>query len=88
MFIGRLGPMTMAVAFAIRSNRRKIKIRKPEVVSYQVELLDACNKHELVDFVLRQLHNKRGTGFSNYIKEVTHLVDEVMKPFMEVKKHE
>lgn len=30
MFIGRLGPITMAVAFAIRSNRKKIKIRKPE----------------------------------------------------------
>ena len=30
MFIGRLGPMTMAVAFAIRSSRKKIKIRKPE----------------------------------------------------------
>jgi len=30
MFIGRLGPMTMAVAFAIRNNRKKIKIRKPE----------------------------------------------------------
>jgi len=64
-----------------------LKIRKPEVVSYQVELLDACNKHELVDFVLRQLHNKRDTGFSHYIKEVTHLVDEVIKPFMEVKNH-
>lgn len=30
MFIGRLGPMTMAVAFAIRNSRKKIKIRKPE----------------------------------------------------------
>jgi len=30
MFIGRLGPMTMAVAFAIRSGRKKIKVRKPE----------------------------------------------------------
>lgn len=30
MFIGRLGPMTMAVAFAIRNSRRKVKIKKPE----------------------------------------------------------
>lgn len=30
MFIGRLGPMTMAVAFAMRSNRKQIKIKKPE----------------------------------------------------------
>jgi trk system potassium uptake protein TrkH len=30
MFIGRLGPMTMAVGFAIRNSRRKVKIRKPE----------------------------------------------------------
>jgi len=30
MFIGRLGPVTMAVAFAIRSSRRATNIRKPE----------------------------------------------------------
>lgn len=30
MFIGRLGPMTMAVAFAMRSNQKKVKVRKPE----------------------------------------------------------
>ncbi len=30
MFVGRLGPMTMAVAFAMRSDQRKVKIRKPE----------------------------------------------------------
>ncbi len=64
-----------------------VKVRKPEVVSYQVDLIDACNKHELVDFILRQLHNKRDTEFQAYMKEVTHLVDEVMKPFTEVKKH-
>lgn len=30
MFIGRLGPMTMAVAIAIENNRKKIAIKKPE----------------------------------------------------------
>lgn len=30
MFIGRLGPMTMAVAFALRSSRRSVNVRKPE----------------------------------------------------------
>ena len=64
-----------------------LKVKKPQVISYQVDILDACNKNELVDFVLRQLHNKRETEFSKYIKEMLHLVDEVMKPFMEVKKH-
>ena len=64
-----------------------MKMKKIETVSYQVELVDACNKHELVDFTLRQMHNKRDAGFLTYIKEVTHLVDEVMKPYMEVKSH-
>jgi len=30
MFIGRLGPVTMAVAFSIRSSKRQLKIKKPE----------------------------------------------------------
>lgn len=30
MFIGRLGPITMAVAFSMRNNKRHIKIKKPE----------------------------------------------------------
>jgi len=30
MFIGRLRPMTMAVALAMRSNQKKVNIRKPE----------------------------------------------------------
>lgn len=64
-----------------------LKVRKAQVLSYQVDLIDACNKHELVDYVLRQIHSRKDSGFASYIKESTHLVDELMKAFMEVKKH-
>lgn len=64
-----------------------LNVKRGEVVSYQVDLIDVCNKNELVDFVLRQLHNKKSSEFMNYIKEVTHLVDEAMKPYLEVMKH-
>lgn len=64
-----------------------LNVKRGEVVSYQVNIADACNKNELVDFILRQLHNKKSSEFTNYIKESVHLVDEVMKPFLEVIKH-
>jgi trk system potassium uptake protein TrkH len=30
MFIGRLGPITMAVAFSVKSNKKNGSIKKPE----------------------------------------------------------
>jgi trk system potassium uptake protein TrkH len=30
MFIGRLGPITMAVAFSINNNKKQVNVRRPE----------------------------------------------------------
>jgi cellulose biosynthesis protein BcsQ len=63
---------------------KNLKIKKPKTLPYQVELIDMCNKNDLVDFTLRQLYNKRSGDFDLYLKTTQDIVSGIMKEFVEV----
>ncbi len=61
-----------------------LDINHTMTIPYKTEIIDCCNRHELVDYVLRQSHGTKKTGFGGYMKDAAKLVDNVMHQFMEV----
>ncbi len=59
-------------------------IKVPIGIPYSVEIIDNCNRNELIDFVLRQIHSKRNGDFNDYLKKVNQLVKQVISLYQEV----
>jgi len=61
-----------------------LNIKTPSKITYCVEVIDSCNRHDLVDFVLRHIHSKKKDKVSRFIQDTNQIVEEMMELFQEV----
>lgn len=55
---------------------------------YQVELQDSCNRSDLLDFILRQLHSKRKDGMAEFMNCFENMIKEILLSYQQEDRQE
>lgn len=53
------------------------------IIPYMTEIMDSCNRGELVDFLLRRCYSKRNNSMSQCMDKIQKLIAEILKQYEE-----
>jgi MinD-like ATPase involved in chromosome partitioning or flagellar assembly len=67
--------------------RREVGMPIQSVIPYSTEIMDSCNRGELVDFLLRRCYSLRKNSMTGFMQRIQSLIAEILKQYEEERKH-
>jgi len=89
---GRIEASGTKIMYVINKGNRSSEItkskvfgkKKPFLIPYEAEIMENCNRGELVDFLLRHCYSRRKNSMSHFMDSVDSIIKEMLKLYEEV----